>query len=379
MRKFFELLSFTHMTADLLKTNELHKVDPVFGQISFDDHEQVVFCQDKDTGLKAIIGIHNTVLGPALGGTRMWNYTNEWEAVNDVLRLSRGMSFKSSISGLNLGGGKAVIIGDAKTQKTPELMRRFGQFVDSLSGKYITAEDVGMETKDMDTVREVTKYVTGISESKGGSGNPSPITAYGVFMGLKAAAKYQFGTDNLEGKRVLVQGIGHVGEVLVDHLTKNGAVVTIADINEQRIEEVVKKYGAKAFTGADLYAADVDIYAPCALGATINDETINKIQAKVIAGAANNQLANEVMHGNLLKEKGILYAPDFLINAGGVINVYSELANLTSAQVMEKTENIYNTSLEIFKFAEINNITTHRAAMEIAQKRIDDKKKEMTK
>ncbi len=379
MRKFFELLSFTYMTADLLKTNELHKVDPVFGQISFDDHEQVVFCQDKDTGLKAIIGIHNTVLGPALGGTRMWNYTNEWEAVNDVLRLSRGMSFKSSISGLNLGGGKAVIIGDAKTQKTPELMRRFGQFVDSLSGKYITAEDVGMETKDMDTVREVTKYVTGISESKGGSGNPSPITAYGVFMGLKAAAKYQFGTDNLEGKRVLVQGIGHVGEVLVDHLTKNGAIVTIADINEQRIEEVVKKYGAKAFTGADLYAADVDIYAPCALGATINDETINKIQAKVIAGAANNQLANEVMHGNLLKERGILYAPDFLINAGGVINVYSELANLTSAQVMEKTENIYNTSLEIFKFAEINNITTHRAAMEIAQKRIDDKKKEMTK
>ena len=379
MRKFFELLSFTYMTADLLKTNELHKVDPVFGQISFDDHEQVVFCQDKDTGLKAIIGIHNTVLGPALGGTRMWNYTNEWEAVNDVLRLSRGMSFKSSISGLNLGGGKAVIIGDAKTQKTPELMRRFGQFVDSLSGKYITAEDVGMETKDMDTVREVTKYVTGISESKGGSGNPSPITAYGVFMGLKAAAKHQFGTDNLEGKRVLVQGIGHVGEVLVDHLTKNGAIVTIADINEQRIEEVVKKYGAKAFTGANLYAADVDIYAPCALGATINDETINKIQAKVIAGAANNQLANEVMHGNLLKERGILYAPDFLINAGGVINVYSELANLTSAQVMEKTENIYNTSLEIFKFAETNNITTHRAAMEIAQKRIDDKKKEMTK
>ena len=379
MRKIFELLSFTYMTADLLKTNELHKVDPVFGQISFDDHEQVVFCQDKDTGLKAIIGIHNTVLGPALGGTRMWNYTNEWEAVNDVLRLSRGMSFKSSISGLNLGGGKAVIIGDAKTQKTPELMRRFGQFVDSLSGKYITAEDVGMETKDMDTVREVTKYVTGISESKGGSGNPSPITAYGVFMGLKAAAKHQFGTDNLEGKRVLVQGIGHVGEVLVDHLTKNGAIVTIADINEQRIEEVVKKYGAKAFTGANLYAADVDIYAPCALGATINDETINKIQAKVIAGAANNQLANEVMHGNLLKERGILYAPDFLINAGGVINVYSELANLTSAQVMEKTENIYNTSLEIFKFAETNNITTHRAAMEIAQKRIDDKKKEMTK
>ena len=367
------------MTADLLKANELHKIDPVFGQVSFDGHEQVVFCNDKDTGLKAIIGIHNTVLGPALGGTRMWNYANEWEALNDVLRLSRGMSFKSSISGLNLGGGKAVIIGDAKTQKTPELMRKFGEYVNSLSGKYITAEDVGMETKDMDTVREVTQYVTGISEEKGGSGNPSPITAYGVFMGLKAATKYRFGSDNLEGKKVLVQGIGHVGEVLVQHLTESGAIVTIADINEDRLHAVGQKYGAKIFTGEDLYSAEVDIYAPCALGATINDATIHKIQAKVIAGAANNQLANEVVHGAILKDKGILYAPDFLINAGGVINVYSELANLTRAQVMEKTENIYNTSLEIFKFAETNNITTHQAAMSIAQKRIDDRKNELRK
>jgi leucine dehydrogenase len=367
------------MTADLIKANELHKVDPVFGQLSFDGHEQVVFCNDKDTGLKAIIGIHNTVLGPALGGTRMWNYANEWEALNDVLRLSRGMSFKSSISGLNLGGGKAVIIGDAKTVKTPELMRKFGEYVHSLSGKYITAEDVGMETKDMDTVREVTPYVTGISEEKGGSGNPSPITAYGVFMGLKAASKYRFGSDNLEGKKVLVQGIGHVGEVLVQHLTESGALVTIADINEERLNQVGSKYGAKIFTGTDLYSAEVDIYAPCALGATINDATINKIKAKVIAGAANNQLANEVIHGAILKEKGILYAPDFLINAGGVINVYSELANLTRAQVMEKTENIYNTSLEIFKFAETNNITPHQAAMSMAQKRIDDRKNELRK
>ena len=367
------------MTADLIKANELHKVDPVFGQLSFDGHEQVVFCNDKDTGLKAIIGIHNTVLGPALGGTRMWNYANEWEALNDVLRLSRGMSFKSSISGLNLGGGKAVIIGDAKTVKTPELMRKFGEYVHSLSGKYITAEDVGMETKDMDTVREVTPYVTGISEEKGGSGNPSPITAYGVFMGLKAASKYRFGSDNLEGKKVLVQGIGHVGEVLVQHLTESGALVTISDINEERLNQVGSKYGAKIFTGTDLYSAEVDIYAPCALGATINDATINKIKAKVIAGAANNQLANEVIHGAILKEKGILYAPDFLINAGGVINVYSELANLTRAQVMEKTENIYNTSLEIFKFAETNNITPHQAAMSMAQKRIDDRKNELRK
>lgn len=367
------------MTAELLKANELNKVDPVFGQVSFDGHEQVVFCHDKDTGLKAIIGIHNTVLGPALGGTRMWNYINEWEALNDVLRLSRGMTYKNSISGLNLGGGKAVIIGDAKTQKTPELMRRFGQFVDSLSGKYITAEDVGMETKDMDTVNEVTKHVAGISVEKGGSGNPSPVTAYGVFMGMKAAVKYKFGSDSLEGKSILVQGIGHVGEVLVKYLTESGAIVTITDINEDRVHQVGAKYGAKIFTGDDLYSADVDIYAPCALGATINDATINNIKASIIAGAANNQLANEAVHGKILKEKGILYAPDFLINAGGVINVYSELVKWSNAQVMEKTENIYNTALEIFKFADDNNITTHQAAFSVAQKRIDDAKNELMK
>ena len=202
------------MTVDILPKNELKKNAPVFGQHSFDDHEQVAFCSDKDTGLKAIIGIHNTVLGPALGGTRMWNYATEWDALNDVLRLSRGMTFKSAITGLNLGGGKAVIIGDAKTQKTPELMRRFGEFVHSLGGRYITAEDVGMETADMDTVREVTPHVTGISESKGGAGNPSPITAYGVYMGMKAAAKQTYGNDNLDGRTVLVQGIGHVGCLL---------------------------------------------------------------------------------------------------------------------------------------------------------------------
>ncbi len=365
------------MTVDVLKPIELQKVDPVFGQISFDGHEQVVFCHDKDTGLKAIIGIHNTVLGPALGGTRMWNYSNEWEALNDVLRLSRGMTYKNSISGLNLGGGKAVIIGDAKTQKTDELMTRFGQFVDSLSGKYITAEDVGMETRDMDIVNNVTKHVAGISVERGGSGNPSPVTAYGVFMGMKAAAKYKFGSDNLEGKKVLVQGIGHVGESLVKHLSENGALVTISDINEGRLHEVGSKYGAKIYTGNDLYSLDVDIYAPCALGATINDDTVHKIQAKVIAGAANNQLSNELIHGQILKDRGILYAPDFLINAGGVINVYSEIAHLTKEQVIEKTENIYNTALEIFDFAAKNNSTTHQAAFSIAQKRIDDRKKEL--
>ena len=262
------------MNAAFTTGKELQKMDPVFGQLSFNDHEQIVFCNDKDTGLKAIIGIHNSVMGPALGGTRMYNYANEWEALNDVLRLSRGMTYKAAITGLNIGGGKAVIIGDAKTQKTPELMRKFGEFVHGLSGRYITAEDVGMETADMDIVRDVTPYVTGISESRGGSGNPSPVTAYGVYLGMKAAAKQQFGSDVLAGKKVLVQGIGHVGETLVDYLTKEGAIVTIADINEEKLYEVGAKYNATIFTGEDLYSADVDIYAPCAMGATLNDDTV---------------------------------------------------------------------------------------------------------
>ncbi len=367
------------MVTDVINANELHKVDPVFGQHSFDNHEQVVFCNDKDTGLKAIIGIHNTVLGPALGGTRMWNYNNEWEALNDALRLSRGMTFKSAITGLNLGGGKAVIIGDAKTQKTPELMRKFGEFVHSLSGKYITAEDVGMTTADMDTVREVTPYVTGISESLGGAGNPSPITAYGVFMGMKAAAKYKFGSDVLEGKSVFVQGIGNVGEALVEHLVDEGANVTISDISQERLEEVRTKYGVSIYGGHDIYSEPMDIYAPCALGATINDDTIYKIKAQIIAGAANNQLAVEETHGKILQDRGIVYAPDFLINAGGIINVYAELEGYDRKEIMRKTENIYNTTLEILNNAKTHNITTNHAAMNIAQARIDARKKENSK
>lgn len=352
------------------------KQDPVFGQLSFDNHEQIVFCNDKDTGLKAIIGIHNTVLGPALGGTRMWNYSNEWEALNDVLRLSRGMTFKSAITGLNLGGGKAVIIGDAKTQKTPELMKRFGEFVHSLSGRYITAEDVGMETEDMDLVREVTPYVTGISESKGGAGNPSPITAYGVFMGMKAAAKFKFGSNILEDKVVFVEGIGNVGEALVEHLVNEGANVTISDINRERLETIRDKYDVKIYEGHDLYSEDMDIYAPCALGATINDGTIDKIKAQVIAGAANNQLADEDKHGLILQERNIVYAPDFLINAGGIINVYAELEDYGRQEIMRKTENIYNTTLEILDRANTNQITTNDAAMRIATERIENRKKE---
>src|SRR6218665_2276108 len=364
------------MDATFATGKELQKMDPVFGQLSFDDHEQIVFCNDKDTGLKAIIGIHNTVMGPALGGTRMWNYANEWEALNDVLRLSRGMTYKSAITGLNLGGGKAVIIGDAKADKTPELITRFGQFVDSLSGKYITAEDVGTTTEDMDRINEVTKHVTGISVERGGSGNPSPVTAYGVYMGMKAAAKYQFGTDNLDGKTILVQGNGHVGETLISYLTKEGATVFVSDIHQDKMEAMVSKYGAKIFTGNDLYTADVDIYSPCALGATINDDTVYKINAKVITGAANNQLAVEAVHGKILRERGITYAPDFLINAGGIINVYGELVKYSEGEEIRRTENIYNTTLEIFKFADDNNLTTQQAAMQIAENRIAQRKKE---
>lgn len=362
------------MTTDIVTPQELKKIAPVFGQLSFDNHEQIVFCNDKDTGLKAIIGIHNTVLGPALGGTRMWNYATEWEALNDVLRLSRGMTFKSAITGLNLGGGKAVIIGDSKTQKTPELMLRFGEFIHGLGGKYITAEDVGMATKDMDLVRTVTPFVTGISEEKGGAGNPSPITAYGVFMGMKAAAKYKFGSDVLEGKTVFVQGIGSVGEALVEHLHDEGAEVFISDLNQERLEEVRDKYSVSIYGGSNLYAEPMDIYAPCALGATINDQTIHQLRAKVIAGAANNQLADERVHGAILKERGIVYAPDFLINAGGIINVYAELENYGRQEIMRKTENIYTTTLEILTEAETKNITTHEAALSIAQSRIEARK-----
>ena len=362
------------MLTEVVKLNELQKIDPVFGQSSFDDHEQVVFCNDKDTGLKAIIGIHSTVLGPALGGTRMWQYRSEWDALNDVLRLSRGMSFKSAITGLNLGGGKAVIIGDANTEKTKELMLRFGEFVHSLGGRYITAEDVGMETADMDLVRTVTPFVTGISEANGGAGNPSPITAYGVFMGMKAAAKYAFGSDILEDRVIYVQGVGNVGEALVENLTNEGAKVVISDLNQDRLEEVRDRYHVQIYTGNNLYSEEMDIYAPCALGATINDATIENLKAKVIAGAANNQLADESRHGMMLRKKGIVYAPDFLINAGGIINVYAELENYDRKEIVRKTENIYNTTLEILSNADINDITTQQAALNIAQSRIYAKK-----
>lgn len=347
----------------------------VFGNISFKQHEQVVFCHDEETGLRAIIGIHNTNLGPALGGTRMWNYASEFDALNDVLRLSRGMTFKASLAGLNLGGGKAVIIGDARRDKTPELMRAFGRFVNSLSGRYITAEDVGISTADMEEVKKETDHVTGIPQSMGGSGDPSPVTAYGTFMGMKASAKYKWGTDNLIGKRVLVQGVGHVGEVLVKYLAEAGAHVMINDIHEDTLQRVAEEFHAEIIRGNDIYNIEMDIYAPCALGATLNDSTIPQLKAGIVAGAANNQLADEVRHGKMVQDAGILYAPDFLINAGGLINVYSEIEKYDMAEAMRRTENIYNTALDIFALAEEEGITTHQAALKRAQQRVDAAKK----
>lgn len=352
-------------------TKNLLAENPVIGQMSIHNHEQILFCNDNATGLKAIIAIHNTVLGPSLGGTRMWNYNNEMEALNDVLRLSRGMTYKSSVAGLNLGGGKAVIIGDAKKIKSEALLRRFGKFVNSLGGKYITAEDVAMTSRDMEIIKMETDYVSGLPENMGGSGDPSPVTAYGVYVSMKASAKEVYGTDSLNGKRVLVQGIGHVGESLVGHLTKEGAKVYINDISDERLKAASEKYKAEVVSADTMFDLDIDIYAPCALGATVNDETLSKLKCKIICGAANNQLADEKKHGEMVKEKGILYSPDFVVNAGGIINVYYELEGYNRERALAHAEKIYDTTWNIIQTAKAQNIPTYVAANKIAEQRID--------
>lgn len=335
-------------------------------------HEQVVICNDPHSKLKAIIAIHNTTLGPALGGTRMWNYESDDDAMIDALRLSRGMTYKAAISGLNLGGGKAVIIGDPSL-KSEALWRRYGKFVNSLNGKYITAEDVNTSAGDMEFIHLETKHVTGIPEYMGGSGDPSPFTAYGVFVGMKACAHKHWGNDSLEGKKVLVQGVGHVGQYLVGHLVDAGAKVYITDINENRIKETTDKFKAEYISPEKMLDLELDVYAPCALGATINDDTMQKLKCPIIAGAANNQLAVETTHGQQLIDKGILYAPDFLINAGGLVNVAAEAGGAYNREKVTKdVEKIYNRILDIFTLSENEKITTQEAAMSIAQKRIDD-------
>ncbi len=342
--------------------------NPVIAQMSTYDHEQLLFCNDNATGLKAIIAVHNTVLGPALGGTRMWAYKNEMEALNDVLRLSRGMTYKNSISGLNLGGGKAVIIGDARSMKSEALFRRFGKFVNSLAGKYITAEDGGISPMDMNWVSMETEHVVGLP---GKSGDPSPVTAHGVYVGMKACAKTQYGSDSLSGKKIAVQGVGHVGEYLVKALAKEGAKIYISDIHEPTLERVAKENGAQVVGLDEIYDIDMDIYAPCALGATVNDETLSRLKCSIIAGAANNQLKQEDVHGIEVMKKGIIYAPDYAINAGGVINCYSEVKGLTSSWAMDKAEEIYNTIAQIVSRSRSENIPTYRIANKMAEERIE--------
>lgn len=349
--------------------------ESIFGQLDAFGHKKVVFCNDPETGLKAIIAIHDTTLGPAIGGTRMWAYRSEKDALHDVLRLSKAMTYKAAITGLNLGGGKAVIIGDSRRDKTEALLRKFGRFIKNLNGEFITAEDVGTNPRDMEYIRMETEYVTGVPESIGGSGDPGPVAALGVFMGIKACVKERYGNDSLTGKTVVVQGVGHVGENLVKLLRDENAKVYASDINEYAVGQIAKKYGAEAVSNNSIFDIDADIYAPCALGATVNDETIKKLKCNIIAGSANNQLEDETIHGKMLLEKDILFAPDFVINAGGIINCYSEWMGFSKKRTMQLTENIYEATLNVLKLSRSEGIATTEAANRIAEKRIEDIKK----
>ncbi len=345
----------------------------VLDQMQSMGHEQVMFCTDANTGLNAIIAIHNTTLGPSLGGTRLWNYNSHEEAVIDALRLSRGMTYKSAISGLNLGGGKAVLIGDASKLKNEAYWRRYGRFVNNLGGKYITAEDVNTSSKDMEYIHMETKHVTGVPDYLGGSGDPSPITAYGVYVGMKAACKKVYGSDSLAGKTVLVQGAGNVGRTLIDHIIEEGGKVLLADINEKNIKLVTDKHsGVEVLDNNKVFDATFDIYAPCALGASVNTESINKMKCAIIAGAANNQLADENVHGPMLVEKGITYVPDFLINAGGIINISVELEGYNRNRAISIVDKIYERTLANFDLAARENIHNQLAAMRMAEKRLAD-------
>lgn len=345
----------------------------VFSHKEFDQHEQVSFFQDPVTGLRAIIAVHNTNLGPALGGCRMWNYETDEQALKDVLRLSRGMTYKAAITGLPLGGGKSVIIGDKK-MKTPDLMRAMGRAVDTFRGKYIVAEDVGTSVEDMNFINSQTQHVVGISHGGQGSGDPSPTTALGVFMGLKAAVRHRLGKTDLRGLKVAVQGLGNVGYNLCRHLHDAGAQLFVTDIAADKIDMAGREFGATAVALNSIFDLDVDVFAPCALGGVINDETLPRIKAKVIAGAANNQLA-EARHGDMLRSMNMLYAPDYVINAGGLISVYYEhLARKEGKaydrqQVLAHVEKIDATSESIFKRAEQEGISTAVAADRIAEQR----------
>ncbi len=343
----------------------------VFASKSFDDHEQVVFCNDEDTGLRAIIAVHSTTLGPAVGGCRMWHYDSSDDALEDVLRLSRGMSYKNALAGLNLGGGKSVIIGDSRTLKTPDLMRAFGRFVDRLGGTYITAEDMGMTTDDMDYIHESTDYVTGLTEGKAASGDPSPFTAHGVFAGIQAAVEHKLGSNDLKGVRVAIQGVGHVGQNLARELSEAGAEVIVTDVHEDNVRLVCESTGATSVPVDEIIMQNVDVFAPCAMGAILNDSSIDRLKASIIAGSANNQLAEE-RHDQCLFERGILYAPDFVINAGGMMSVANEIAGISVSpeQGHVNVEVIGAMLSEIFTSSDNNGHATGAVANALAEAKI---------
>jgi leucine dehydrogenase len=342
----------------------------MFDKPAFAGHESVHHFFDAKTGLRAIIAIHSTVRGPAAGGCRMWNYATAEDAFVDVLRLSEGMSYKNAMADLPLGGGKAVIWGNSKTDKTPELFRALGRAIASLNGKYWSAEDVGVSVHDMAFAAEETKYVSGLSTGKAASGDPSPVTAKGVFLGLRAAALRAFGTDDLNGRTIAVQGVGHVGGYLCGHLAKAGAKLVITDVNAETLEQVTKATGAKVVAPAEIYDVDADIFSPNALGAIINPETLPRLKAKVVAGGANNQLATPDM-GDRLREKGVVYAPDYVINGGGIINVAAEISGTYDpAWVDAKVQRLVQTLGEVLDQAQREGRATNRVADEIARKRI---------
>ena len=341
----------------------------IFESIATSAHEQVVFCQNKDVGLRAIIAVHNTVLGPALGGLRMWNYKSEAEALNDVLRLSRGMTYKAAVAGLNLGGGKAVIWGDPSKDKSEALFRAFGRFVNSLNGRYITAEDVGIDVNDMEWVLKETEYVTGVHQVHGGSGDPSPFTAYGTLQGLMATLCAKFGNEDVGKYSYAVQGVGHVGMEFVRLLREQGAKVFVTDINKELVQRAVDEFGAEAVELDQIYDVDADVYSPCALGGTVNANTLPRLKAKIICGAANNVLANDEI-GDEVERRGITYAPDYAVNAGGVMNVALEITGYNRERAMRMMRTIYHNLTKIYTISKRDKIPTYKAADRMAEERI---------
>ncbi|MBC2020153.1 Glu/Leu/Phe/Val dehydrogenase [Listeria booriae] len=335
------------------------------------DYEQVVFCHDKVSGLKAIIAIHDTTLGPALGGCRMWPYETEEEALEDVLRLARGMTYKNAAAGLNLGGGKTVIIGDPRKDKSEAMFRALGRYVESLNGRYIIAEDVGTTVADMDMIHAETDYVTGISESYGSSGNPSPMTALGVYSAMKRTALEAFGTDTLAERTIAVQGVGNVAYALCELLHKDGAKLVVTDINQEAVNRAVAAFGAKAVAPDEIYDVDADIFAPCALGGVLNDTTIPRLKVKAVCGSSNNQLLQTIHHGQMLADRGILYAPDYIVNAGGVINVADELSRYNEERAKHKIGEIYGQIGKVFDIAKEEKILPAQAANRMAEQRME--------